>query len=124
MERSMKECILLVAQYKAAALIAESTEEQATGLMFRHSPLPAMVFPYRYAGIQKFWMKNVKAPLDIVFCLNGKITQICKGEEFSTAMVGDDTLSDLVFEVPYGSCREAGIKIGDSVSLIKPTNRS
>jgi uncharacterized membrane protein (UPF0127 family) len=119
MERSMKEGILLVAQYKAAALIAESYEEQATGLMFRRAPLPCMVFPYKHAQINKFWMKSTQAPLDIVFCLNGKITQICKGEEFSTAMVGDDTLSDLVFEVPYGTCREAGIKIGDSVSLIK-----
>jgi uncharacterized membrane protein (UPF0127 family) len=115
----MKEGILLVAQYKAAALVAETYEEQATGLMFRHPPLPCMVFPYKGAAINKFWMKSTKAPLDIVFCFNGKITQICKGEEFSTAMVGDDTFSDLVFEVPYGTCHDAGIKIGDSVSLIR-----
>lgn len=115
----MKEGILLVAQYKTSVLIAEDTLEQAVGLMHRHPPLPCMAFPYKYAGINKFWMQHTKAPLDIVFCLNGKITQICKGEEFSTAMVGDNTLSDLVVEFPYGSCQEAGIKLGDNISLLR-----
>jgi uncharacterized membrane protein (UPF0127 family) len=115
----MKEGILLVAQYKVSALIAEEASDQMVGLMHRQPPLPCMVFPYKYAGVQKFWMKSTRAPLDIVFCLNGKITQICKGEEYSTAMVGDDSLSDLVFEIPFGSCQTAGIKVGDSVSLIK-----
>jgi uncharacterized membrane protein (UPF0127 family) len=64
-------------------------------------------------------MKNTKAPLDIVFALNGKITLICKGEPYSLRMIGDDNLSDLVVEFPFGTCQEHEINVGDPVSIIQ-----
>lgn len=64
-------------------------------------------------------MKNTKCALDILFCRDGKILAIKKGEPHSLTMIdcGDD--SDLVIELPYGTCQELDIKQGDKVKLIK-----
>lgn len=114
----MNKCTLFVSKYKTKVLVAEDFTEQSVGLMHRDPPLPCMAFPYRRAQVNKFWMLNTRAPLDIVFCLKNKIVQICKGEPFSTRMVGDDSLSDLVVEFPYSTCKNFGIKIGDDIRLI------
>jgi uncharacterized membrane protein (UPF0127 family) len=100
-------------------LIAISDKEQARGLMFVEPPAPNMVFVYDRPRVSKFWMSNTKCPLDIVFCHNGKITQVCQGEPYSTKLIGDDLISDLVVELPRGAA--ADFKLGHSVDLIKPT---
>ena len=112
----MKECIVVLANSKFDALVAVSYNEQEMGLMHKDPPLPIMVFPYSTPRINKFWMKNTKQALDIVFCLNNKIISICNGNPYSTAIIGDDRLSDLVIELPAGTCISNNIKIGDSVS--------
>jgi uncharacterized membrane protein (UPF0127 family) len=102
-------------------LLAISAEEQAKGLMKRDWPPPVMSFIYSKPSINKFWMKNTPSPLDILFCHNGEINQICKGESFSTKMIGDDMLSDLIIELPYGTVKSSGIKLKHKVGLVKPT---
>ena len=117
---SMNKGTLIVSKYKTSVLIAEDTVDQSVGLMYREPPLPHMVFPYKNAGVNRFWMLNTKAPLDIVFCHENKIVQICKGEAYSTKLVGDDDIiSDLVIEFPFGTCTKMGITIGDDVRLLK-----
>lgn len=118
----MNKGTLVISKYKTRVLIAEDSTEQSIGLMHRDPPLPYMAFPYKRAQVNKFWMLNTRAPLDIVFCLKNKIVQICKGEPFSTRMIGDDSLSDLVLEFPYGTCADTGIKIGDDICLLKEEN--
>jgi len=51
------------------AEVANTTEERAKGLMFRHS-LPngrGMLFTFSEPQLWTFWMKNTRIPLDIVW---------------------------------------------------------
>lgn len=99
-------------------LLAVSAEEQERGLMHREWPPPIMSFVYNTPRINKFWMHQTPSPLDIVFALDGEITSIHKGEPNSTSMIGDNEFSDLVVELPYGTCQKLAIKIGDKINLI------
>lgn len=104
-----------------STLLAISMEEQSKGLMYEQWPPPVMSFVYAYPQVVKFWMKNTPSPLDIIFCHKGKVAQICYGEPHSTSMIGDDTLSDLVVELPHGTVISSGISINSSAGLVKPT---
>lgn len=101
-------------------LLAISSEDQSKGLMYQDWPPPVMSFIYEAPQNNRFWMKNTPSPLDIVFCCNGKIQEIHRGDPFSTAIVGD-VMSDLVIEFPYGTMKSAGITIGNDVGFVKPT---
>lgn len=103
------------------SLFAISSEEQQKGLMFEPFPPPVMSFIYNKPKVNKFWMKNTPSPLDIIFCRNGEIHQICKGEPFSTTTIGDDSLSDLVIELPYGTVKNNNIKIKHNAGIVIPT---
>jgi uncharacterized protein len=98
-------------------LVAVSIEEQERGLMGRDEPLPSMIFPYPLPRLNSFWMKGVKAPLDIVFCLRGKVSSIWHGEPHSTRVLGGHEPSDLVIELPADTCKTRGIKPGDPITL-------
>lgn len=100
-------------------LFAVSMEEQSRGLMYIDPPVPTMSFIYQMPQVNKFWMSNTKAPLDIIFCHNGKVSEICYGEPFSTKIIGSDHFSDLVIELPYGTVEKCGIKLGEYAGLIK-----
>ncbi len=102
-------------------LLAISELEQARGLMRVPPPVPNMAFIYDSPRVSKFWMANTPAPLDIIFCHAGVVTQICKGEPYSTSLIGDDRISDLIVELPYGTAAQAGIRAGHKVGLVKPT---
>jgi uncharacterized membrane protein (UPF0127 family) len=102
-------------------LLAVSHEEQARGLMYQEWPPPVMSFIYAEPQVNKFWMANTKTPLDIIFCHQGKVSQIHVGEPFSTSMIGDDKFSDLIVELPYGTADKLGLKIGHLAGLVSPT---
>lgn len=117
----MEEGYIHIANNIFPTLLAISEDEQTKGLMFEAWPPPIMSFVYAMPKVNVFWMKNTPSPLDIVFCCNGKVSQICKGEPHSTSLIGDYTHSDLVVEFPYGTIACSGIKLGHSVGLIKPS---
>lgn len=100
-------------------LLAITSEEQEKGLMYVEYPPPVMTFVYSSPRINRFWMKNTPSPLDVVFCLDGKISQICYGEPYSTEVIGKFEYSDLVVELPFGTCKKLGISVGDQVELKK-----
>lgn len=102
-------------------LLALSEKEQERGLMWEPFPPPIMSFIYPHAKINKFWMKNTCSPLDIVFCNNNKINQICKGNPFSAEVIGSDIPSNLVIELPYGTVEHCKIKTGQSAELFLPS---
>lgn len=102
-------------------LLAISSEEQSLGLMFQKWPPPIMSFVYGAPQINKFWMKNTPSPLDIIFCCDGKVSEICSGKPYSTEIIGGNKTSDLVVELPFGTVDSSKIKVGQSVGLIKPT---
>ena len=97
--------------------VAITEQEQMKGLMFEKWPPPIMVFPYKNSSIRKFWMHNTISPLDIIFCNNGKIISIMKGEPLSTKLIGPDKPVDFVVELPYGMAEVLTLKPGDDVSF-------
>jgi len=104
------------------SLFAISEREQQKGLMDVKWPPPIMSFVYESPRINKFWMSNTPSPLDILFCYNGKVTQICKGEPYSTSVIGKDQFSDLVIEFPEGIVSSLNIKLGHKASIISPNS--
>lgn len=117
----MRTGIISIGENLFEALLAITAQEQERGLMYMKPPTPNMAFIYERPGINKFWMANTPAPLDIVFCHAGRVTEICTGEPNSTRMIGSNQLSDLVVEFPYGTCQQSGIKPGYRIGLLKPT---
>ena len=112
--------IVIINDSKLFVKVALTEFEQSYGLMHLTTP-PNMIFPYKQAQVNTFWMKNTPCPLDIVFCLAGKIVKICSGKPYSTEMIGN-TLSDLVFETVAGNCAKNNINVGDSIKLAVPIN--
>lgn len=103
------------------SLFAISSEEQSRGLMFEPWPPPIMSFIYSAPQFNSFWMKNTPSPLDIVFCCDGTVKQICYGKPFSTDTIGGTIPSDMIIEFPSGTVELSSIKIGNKVGLVKPT---
>jgi len=116
----MEHGYLYVANNIFPTLLAISEDEQMQGLMGQEWPPPVMSFIYASPRVNRFWMKNTPSPLDIVFSCQGEVTQICIGEPFSTAAVGDYRDSDLIVEFPYGTVDRSKIKIGHQIGLVKP----
>lgn len=98
--------------------IAISEKDQQHGLMNVNWPPPVMSFVYASPQINKFWMKNTPSPLDIIFCCNGKVLEIYKGEPYSTSIIGSNKYSDLVIELPFGTTINSGIKLGHKAGII------
>ena len=103
-------------------LLAISESEQQQGLMHQEWPPPVMSFVYAEPRINRFWMHNTPSPLDIVFCHEGKVSQLHIGEPFSTKAIGNHQFSDLIIELPKGSVEKLGIQIGHEVGVLKPTS--
>lgn len=119
----MKTGVIYVANNLFETLLAISNEEQERGLMHIKPPVPVMTFVYDRPKINKFWMANTPSSLDILFCHNGKVTQICKGEPYSTSTIGDNKFSDMVIELPYGTVLDSKIKLGHEVGFIEPSDQ-
>jgi uncharacterized membrane protein (UPF0127 family) len=117
----VKSGIIYIANNVFETLFAISNQEQQRGLMGVNPPPPVMSFLYERPQINKFWMHRTESPLDILFCHNGEVKQICFGEPNSTAMIGDNQLSDLVIELPFGTTQLSGIKLGNKVGIVKPS---
>ena len=115
----MKEGYIFIDNLVMPALFAISDVEQNQGLMFRKPPVPNMAFLYKFPQVNKFWMKSTPAPLDIIFCHNGKISQICYGEPYSTRIIGNEELSDLVIELPAGTVEKNKIRLGSLAGIVK-----
>jgi uncharacterized membrane protein (UPF0127 family) len=98
-------------------LVAITQIEQMKGLMGVKPPTPVMTFVYDSPRTNAFWMHNTPAELDIVFACKGKIVAIHKGEPYSTKLIGGDCVSDVVVELPGGTCRAQGISVGDPIDL-------
>lgn len=116
----MNEGYIFVGNNVFPTIFALSSKEQEIGLMGQSWPPPIMTFVYDSPKINKFWMKNTPSPLDIIFCCDNKVSQICIGEPYSTSIIGADKHSDLVIELPYGTALSSNIRIGHNVGVIKP----
>ncbi len=104
--------------------VANTPEEQATGLMFR-TELPddrGMLFPIAPARNVRFWMRNVFIELDMVFLREGVVQAIipnvppCLSE--TCPNYGPDVPVDGVIELRGGRAAQLGLKVGDRIPNI------
>jgi uncharacterized membrane protein (UPF0127 family) len=102
---------------KLDVIVAVTDQDKSNGLMNRDNPCN-MLFFYREPMVKKFWMKNVKFPLDIIFCLKGSVVGIESGEPLSTKSIGPDEVSDIVLELPLGDADKYKVKPGDKINFI------
>ena len=104
--------------------VAETTQQQALGLMFR-SALPdnrGMFFPLGSPRRARFWMKDVPVPLDIVFLRDLEVVaiaaQVPPCADLPCPSYGPESeLVNQVIELRSGRAAEIGLQPGDLVSI-------
>ncbi len=105
--------------------ITRGVEEMKRGMMFKDSMNYALAFMYPDVSPRSMWMKNVRIPLDMVFCRHNRIVQIqsdvpgctpiTEEEENNNCPIVESVPSDLVLELPGGWSVQLGLQIGDIV---------
>ena len=98
--------------------VVHERNDLANGMMGKtFDGFDGMLFMMPQSGPQSFWMKNCLIALDIIFLDRDKITNIshscppCDGEDCPTYQGH----GGFVLELPGGTCKDLGIKIGDRI---------
>lgn len=98
---------------------AETTQEQAKGLMFREELAndKGMLFTFPEGREVSFWMKNTLIPLDIIFIdASKKISFIHhKAQPHDESPISSNGKIIAVLEIPGGQANSQNIKIGDII---------
>lgn len=99
--------------------LARTPREKAQGLMYRWSLEKdhGMLFIYEDAAVRKFWMKNTRIPLDMIFI--GPDMRVAgmveKTEPYTETSRFVPAPSQWVLEVSGGEAADHGIMKGDRV---------
>jgi len=109
--------------------VAWTPEQQTLGLMYRErlEPNRGMLFPFQPARPVRFWMKNMRTPIDMIFLYENKILAIyprvppCTTPHCPT--YGPDVPVDSVIELAPGRAAQLGLQVGDTliVRWIRPS---
>lgn len=115
--------ILRINEAEISVEIADNLPEQARGLAGRDRLCEncGMLFTYRQAQIQNFWMKGMKFPLDIIFIKQNKIVDIAENvpvPDKEVPQVTSKQEADMVLEVNAGFVRKHLIKTGDALTRV------
>jgi uncharacterized membrane protein (UPF0127 family) len=107
--------------------VANTSEEQERGLMYR-TELPAdggMLFPYAPPRPIYMWMRNTLIPLDMIFVRPKGVIGYIEHDAEPHSEIPRGTPSDVqaVLELPGGTARRLGIKVGDYVDYTVPENK-
>jgi uncharacterized membrane protein (UPF0127 family) len=90
------------------------------GLMYR-TAMPAdagMIFVFRDAKEQKFWMKNTKIPLDIIYLDSaGRVVSVKQMAPLDETGVQSDGPARFAIELNQGTAARVGVKAGNSIDL-------
>ena len=104
--------------------VAQTPQQQATGLMFRESLADdrGMLFPFPNERMARFWMKNVPISLDMIFLNGDRVVGIasdvppCEAEP--CPVYGPNALVDGVIELRGGRAQELAIEVGDTIEIV------
>ena len=100
--------------------VAQTPEQQATGLMNRQSLAPdhGMIFPYDPPRDASFWMKNTLIPLDIIFIRPDRTVARIAAQTVPLSLDPVSSLEPIsaVLEIGGGRAAELGIQPGDRVA--------
>jgi uncharacterized membrane protein (UPF0127 family) len=109
---------------KFSVELAETSEKQALGLMFREEMAEdhGMLFIFPVEGMRSFWMKNTRIPLDILyFDAELKLVSVsenvrpCKTRNCPT--YPSKGPARYVLELNAGKAAELGVQPGDLLEL-------
>ena len=120
------EMIITVGEIELNVLLADTPSERARGLSNMRSlePFDGMLFTFPRPGIQEFWMKDMKFPIDIVWLRDGVVTGVSKNippeigvSEKNLRRYKSPGLVDAVLELPAGESQILGIFRGTEITL-------
>jgi uncharacterized protein len=100
--------------------VSATDAERMKGLMYRTNiaETTGMIFFFKEAGLQYFWMKNTPSSLDIIYV--DPTNRILNIHEFtapySTQNYASTGKADKVVEVKGGFCQKNKIKAGDRIA--------
>ena len=108
--------------------IADTPLKQKQGLMFREKLDGGMLFIFETKDTYRFWMKNMKIPIDIVWMNDNTVVSIKNDlqpcipteEKPDCETYGPDVDVNKVLEINAGQAKELGIKPGDKIQYLIP----
>ena len=107
---------------KFSAEVADTTLARAQGLS-GHAPLgkdEGMIFIFPRPSSGSFWMYRMLFGLDLVWVYQGKVIGITPDvrpmSETGYRLYSPPAPYDLVFEIPSGSAKRHGVRVGDALS--------
>lgn len=121
--RSLPGVRVSVGAAEYAVEVVESVPAKAQGLSGREG-LDAgtgMLFVFRPASTQAFWMHGMKFPIDIVWIANEKVIGVVANapvpQGLSVPTFTSPAPVDYVLEIPAGEAAKAGITEGSPVTI-------
>ena len=111
----LKTATLTIGMHKVVAELAMTSEQQATGMMFRREMgvSEGMLFVNDDAGVRCFWMRNTLIPLSIAFIdEEGRIANIAEMQPQSDASHCSVRPVRYALEMNKGWYASRGIKAG------------
>ena len=104
--------------------VADDPQERRRGLMGR-GEVPAgtgMLFVYESPVLGAFWMGNVEVPLSIAWVADGVVVgvaemQPCPAADDTCPRYAPDVAYDLAVETTGGTFTDAGVSVGDEVTV-------
>jgi uncharacterized membrane protein (UPF0127 family) len=103
--------------------IADTPTLRAKGLSGRdYLPTDSgMLFVFPYSAVEKFWMKGMKFPIDIIWIKEDLVVGMTIGAEPEEGpdytIYSSPEAIDKVLEINAGLVQKLGIKVGDIVSF-------
>lgn len=106
------------------AEIADTAKKQEIGLSEKKSldTDKAMLFSFGKPDYYRFWMKNMKFPLDIIYIQNNKIVEVFEeakppADNGNPEILVPKETADTVLEINAGLSKQNNIKTGDEVKI-------
>ena len=101
--------------------VARTKEEQDRGLVKTDTVCRecGMLFKKKKKNVYRFWMKDMRFPIDILWIREGKIVHIEEEVDFKDQkrIYAPSEPADSVLEINAGLSRGLGIKVGQTVSV-------
>lgn len=123
LQKPTEKQVLTIGSTEIEVEIANTPILRSQGLSDRDalSPDKGMLFIFENPEIQRFWMKGMRFPLDVIWISNGRVVGVTQDIPIPYDSVIPQMSSELpvewVLEVNAGFVDQNGVKIGDSVKL-------
>jgi hypothetical protein len=103
------------------AEVADTPARKQRGLSGRPSLADGqgMLFPYQEPGLHAFWMPDMHFDIDILWIRTGRIVDVAAdvSKDDARAVYRPREPADLVLELPAGTAKRRGFRVGDAVQV-------